>query len=120
MSEGGKKGMHKPSVEVEKEVARLVKVLVRRYQPEKIILFGSLAYGKATEESDIDLLVIKETREPRIYRRSKALSGIPRRVPLDVLILTPEEVAFLEEKQSPFIREILTQGKVLYERKPLV
>lgn len=112
--------MHKPSFEVEKEVARLVKILVRRYQPEKIILFGSLACGKVTEESDIDLLVIKRTRKPRIYRRSKALGGIPRKVPLDVLILTPEEVAFLEEKQSPFIREILTQGKVLYERKPLV
>ncbi|BER91405.1 nucleotidyltransferase domain-containing protein [Atrimonas thermophila] len=112
--------MRKPSLEAEKEIARLVKVLVRRYQPEKIILFGSLARGKATEESDIDLLIIKKTKEPRIYRRSKALRGIPRKVPLDVLILTPEEVKFLEEKQSPFIREITTQGKTLYERRPLV
>jgi len=112
--------MRKPSLEVKKEIARLVKVLVRRYQPEKIILFGSLAHGKATEESDIDLLIIKKTKEPRIYRRSKALRGIPRKAPLDVLILTPEEVKFLEEKQSPFIREITTQGKILYERRPLV
>ncbi|MGC8778682.1 MAG: nucleotidyltransferase domain-containing protein [Candidatus Caldatribacteriaceae bacterium] len=112
--------MDNSSGDVEKEVTRLVKLLVRRYQPEKIILFGSLARGEVSEESDIDLLVIKKTEDPRMYRRSKALSGIPRKVPLDVLILTPEEVKFLEEKQSPFIREILTQGKVLYERKPLV
>jgi len=104
----------------EKELARIVERLVRRYHPEKIVLFGSLAKGEGSSESDVDLLVIKRTGERRVNRRVEALRGLSRKVPLDVIILTPEEVEFLRKEGSPFIREVLSTGKVLYEQKPLV
>lgn len=116
---GARTGSMRKSVEVEKELASVVEAIVRRYRPEKIILFGSLARGEDSEESDIDLLIVKRTATRRIYRRIEALKGIPRSVPLDVLVLTPEEIDFLEKEQSPFIREILAEGKVLYERESL-
>ena len=104
----------------EKELARIVERLVRQYHPEKIVLFGSLAKGEGSSESDVDLLVIKRTGERRVNRRVEALRGISRKIPLDVIVLTPEEVEFLRKEGSPFIREVLSTGKVLYEQKPLV
>jgi predicted nucleotidyltransferase len=104
----------------EKELTRIVERLVRRYHPEKIVLFGSLAKGEESSESDIDLLVIKRTGERRVNRRVEALRGISRKIPLDVIVLTPEEVEFLRKEGSSFIQEVLSTGKVLYEQKPLV
>lgn len=105
---------------IERELIRLVKAIARQYQPEKIVLFGSLARGEGSKESDVDLLIVKRTVAPRIHRRVEALRGIPRNIPLDVIVLTPEELEFLEKEQSPFIREILAEGKVVYDQESLV
>ncbi|MBC7218218.1 MAG: nucleotidyltransferase domain-containing protein, partial [Candidatus Caldatribacterium sp.] len=67
-------------------MTRIIGELVQQYHPERIILFGSLSRGEETEESDIDLLIIKRTGERRVNRRAEALRGIPRRVPLDVIV----------------------------------
>ena len=114
-----KKKASSPKALFEKELASIVKKLVEQYRPEKIIVFGSLAQGRVDAESDLDLLVIKRTGERRLNRRIEALRGVPRNIPLDVIILTPEEIAILEKEKSPFIQEILATGKVVYEQKPL-
>jgi predicted nucleotidyltransferase len=114
-----KRSTHRQAKLWEKELARIVERLVQQYKPEKIVLFGSLAKGRGSGESDVDLLVIKRTGERRVNRRVEALKGVSRRVPLDVIVLTPEEVEFLRKKGSSFIQEILSTGKVLYEQKPL-
>jgi predicted nucleotidyltransferase len=92
--------------------------LIEQVQPEKIILFGSYAYGHPTPDSDVDLLVVVraqegETRRERYLRVALALR--PRLFPIDLIVHTPEEI---EERltHSFFLREILTRGKVLYER----
>jgi predicted nucleotidyltransferase len=88
-----------------------------RFQPERIILFGSYAYGHPKPESDVDLLVIMDTplrsRQQRL-EISRALS--PRPFPLDVIVRTPRELAERIAMGDPFLREITTRGKVLYER----
>ncbi len=96
-----------------------IEKLIEQVQPEKIILFGSYAYGHPTPDSDVDLLVIVrgkegETRRERYLRVAQALR--PRFFPADILVHTPEEI---EERltHSFFLREILTRGKVLYERE---
>jgi predicted nucleotidyltransferase len=93
---------------------------VSELKPEKIILFGSYAYGNPTPDSDVDLLVVVETdgKNKEVYR---AVSKIlyPRQFPVDILIKTPEEVeAGLKggTDNGFFIREILKKGKVLYDR----
>lgn len=90
--------------------------VIKNYQPEKVILFGSRASGKSHEESDWDYLIIKETKTRRINRREEALPDILN-VPADILILTPGEIEFLLESNSEFIRSILENGKVIYEKK---
>jgi predicted nucleotidyltransferase len=105
---------------LEKELYRIVATLVEKYEPEKIILFGSLATGGIHEWSDIDLLVVKETSTRRFYRRAEALKGIERNIPLDLIILTPEEVRLLCGERAFFIKDILEQGRVVYEKEKSV
>ena len=105
---------------LEEELRRIIAILVEKYQPEKIILFGSLATGRIHEWSDIDLLIIKETKTKRFYRRAQALRGIKRNVPIDAIILTPNEVRFLSHEGSLFIKDILEKGSVLYEKEKSV
>ena len=86
-------------------------------KPEKIILFGSFAYGKPTPDSDVDLLIILKTELPpkeRSWQVSKLL--IPRPFPLDILVKTPEEIALALEDKDYFIQEIISKGIILYEQ----
>jgi predicted nucleotidyltransferase len=91
--------------------------IARRFQPEQIVLFGSYAYGTPRPESDVDLLIIMDSplrsRQQRL-EISRALS--PRPFPLDIVVRTPEEIRERLALGDPFVREITTQGKVVYER----
>ncbi len=85
--------------------------------PEKIILFGSYAYGNPTTDSDVDLFVVMES-EQSIRERSIQVSEIlyPRPFPLDVITRTPAELRSRLDVGDSFFKEITTKGKILYER----
>jgi predicted nucleotidyltransferase len=103
---------------VSKTLPQAIKRLVAELKPEKIILFGSYAYGNPTPDSDVDLLVVMKTRAKYIDRYIKVSNVLyPRDFPVDILVKTPKEIREEEKKKSNFfLREILTKGKVLYER----
>lgn len=105
---------------LERELHRIVATLIEKYKPEKIVLFGSLASGRVHEWRDIDLLVVKETNTKRVYRRAEALKGIERNVPIDLIILTPEEVRLLCGERASFIKDILEKGSVMCEKEESV
>jgi len=91
--------------------------IAQALNPEKIILFGSYAYGKPTADSDVDLLVIMNTSKrgaDRVWDVSQLL--VPRAFAVDILVKTPEEVALARKRKDFFVEEIMTRGKVLYER----
>ena len=93
--------------------------IVSELKPEKIILFGSYAYGNPTPDSDVDLLVIMKTRAKEI-ERYVAVSNLlyPRQFPVDILVKTPKEMETEARKKGNFfMQEILKKGKVLYERR---
>ncbi|MCX8062899.1 MAG: nucleotidyltransferase domain-containing protein [Anaerolineales bacterium] len=72
---------------------KAIENLVRQIQPEKIILFGSYAYGNPTPDSDVDLLVISNTAKPRRERVvAVSLALYPRMFPVDILVKTPQEL----------------------------
>lgn len=101
---------------VSKTLPLAVKRIAEALQPEKIILFGSYAYGKPTPDSDVDLLVVVETNQSRIERYlavSKCLR--PRPFGVDIVVKTPDEIKRAIERGDFFIAEIYRQGKVLYE-----
>ena len=95
----------------------ILKKLVAHYAPQKVILFGSHAYGEADRDSDIDLLIIKDTPERFIDRWvtvSRILNGTHPSLPLEPLVLTPHEVERRLAVGDQFIAQILERGKVLY------
>jgi HEPN domain-containing protein/predicted nucleotidyltransferase len=92
--------------------------VVSAYDPDRIILFGSRSTGTAAEESDYDLLILKETRSRPIDRRIEVEKILEdRAVPLDILVYTPQEMSYLYSIGSPFIEEVIDTGRVLYMRK---
>jgi predicted nucleotidyltransferase len=83
--------------------------------PEKIILFGSYAYGTPTKDSDVDLLVIMPSNEPmhsRVTRIRKLVRDIP--IPKDIIVYTPQEVEKWKDASVAFITSIIRKGKVIY------
>ena len=98
-------------------IAQLIAKIVREYKPQKIVLFGSYAYGEPDEDSDIDLLIVKDTDKRPIERWmevKRLLRDRNRRISVSPLVYTPKE---LEERlaiKDFFIQEVLKKGKVLY------
>jgi len=91
--------------------------IVRELQPDKIILFGSYAYGVPTPDSDVDLLIIMETDASTVQRYlAVSLLLYPRPFPVDILVKTPREVEQALARRDVLVREILSRGRVLYER----
>ena len=103
---------------VSKTLPQAIKRIADTLKPEKIILFGSYAYGNPTPDSDVDLLVVMETNATQ-KERYLAVSRLlrPRQFPIDVIVKTPKEIErALRNKGNFFLREIIVKGKVLYER----
>ena len=105
---------------VAKTLPQAIKRIVSELKPEKIILFGSYAYGNPTPDSDVDLLIVLETNgnHKEKYRAASMLM-YPRQFPVDIIIKTPKEVEDAlkgGKDNSFFIREIVKNGKVLYDR----
>ena len=92
--------------------------LVSEYAPDRIILFGSRAQGVHSEESDFDLLILKETSARPIDRRIEVETLLrDRDMALDITVYTPGEMNYLYSIGSPFIEEVIETGRVLYMRK---
>jgi predicted nucleotidyltransferase len=99
------------------KIADIVTKIVSGYNPDKIILFGSYATGKPTEDSDLDLMVIKATDLPRPQRTvqvRKMLYGAM--IPIDLIVYTPQEIAESKDNKFSFVSEVLNTGKILYKR----
>ena len=100
----------------ERRIAKLSERIVREFQPEKIILFGSYAYGQPRPDSDVDLLVVLAF-DGKAFRKSvEILNRISPEFSVDLLARRPEDTARRYAEGDPLIREALDHGKVLYER----
>lgn len=97
-------------------VKEITEKIVREYQPEKIILFGSYAWGTPAPDSDLDFFVIKNTKEPS-RQRIRTLNKIflRRTSPIDFLVYTPEQVKQRLSIGDLFVQQIINGGKVLYQ-----
>ncbi len=96
----------------------IVEKIVSEIKPEKIILFGSYARGNFNQESDLDLLIIKDADEPsRMVRRKIDALLRGRRFAVDLLVRKTEEIAWnLKAENQFYLHNIFKDVKVLYER----
>ena len=90
--------------------------IVREFHPERIILFGSYAYGNATPGSDVDLLVVLPFEGKGFRKSLEILNRVNPDFPIDLLARRPGDTARRYKEGDPLIREALDKGKVLYER----
>lgn len=103
---------------MEKKLKEITDKIVREYQPEKIILFGSYAWGTPTEDSDVDLFIVKDTKK-NIFERNREVGKIifGSMIAIDALVYTPEQLERRDEMGDPFVRKIIGNGKVIYEQQ---
>ena len=95
----------------------ITKKIVKQFEPERVILFGSQVTGEAKEESDVDLLVIKETKQStREIARQIDGAIFPRPFPIDLMVYTPSQLKQAQEEGDSFILEVLSKGKILYAK----
>ena len=108
-----------PSLERRREEIRLVcEAIASEFHPEKIILFGSHAYGEPRADSDVDLLVVMPFEGSSFRQASRILGHVVSAVgvlPMDVLVHTAEQVRERLRIGDSFMREIIERGKVMYE-----
>ncbi|MBW1732325.1 MAG: nucleotidyltransferase domain-containing protein [Deltaproteobacteria bacterium] len=102
-------------IEINRKVQDIVEQLVRKYRPQKIILFGSAARGEYDMVNDLDFLIIKEDVPHRGLDRLRELEQIIEKdIATDMIVYRPEEFEQRLRLGDPFIKAILKEGQVLY------
>jgi predicted nucleotidyltransferase len=99
----------------QRTIAAFARQVARQFKPEKIILFGSYAYGKPTEHSDVDILVIMPFKGRNPEKATEIWMATKPRFPIDIMVRKPAELKKRLKMGDFFLREITEKGKVLYE-----
>jgi len=96
-------------------IRRFARQVAKRFQPEKIILFGSHAYGTPHTNSDVDILVVMPARNQH-DQAVKIRWAVPAPFAMDLIVRTPKNLGWRLEERESFHTEIVTKGTVLYEK----
>jgi len=96
-------------------IQQVTEEIARRFHPDRIILFGSYAYGTPTEDSDVDLLVVMPSEGRDIKKAIEIRQAIGVNFAMDLLVYDPDYLRQRIEWEDWFLREITQKGKVLYE-----
>lgn len=91
-----------------------VELIATHYKPERIILFGSLSRGEVKAGSDIDLLIIKDTKKRRLDRIEQVLALLPADNPVEPHVLTTQELQERLDQHDPFISQAVNRGMLVY------
>ena len=96
-----------------KEIEKYAQKIKKRFNPQKIILFGSYAYGKPTVNSDVDLFIIMDTKQRSIHQAVFIRKELPSPFPLDLIVKTPQEVKKRIKEGDFFLKTVIQEGKEL-------
>src|SRR3990172_6827114 len=101
----------------QKAIDQVVEQIVEKFKPQRIILFGSYARGKPRPESDVDMLVVMETPLKEVEQAIQICQQIEYRFGLDLIVRTPKRLAERLEMGDWFLRDVVEEGKVVYESR---
>ncbi|MEG3928739.1 nucleotidyltransferase domain-containing protein [Microcoleus sp. T3_D1] len=96
-------------------IMELSRAIANKFQTQKIILFGSYAYGNPTEDSDVDMLVVLSSDGNNLRKTWEILNQTQPNFAVDLLVRTPSEIEQRLAWNDLFLREIIEKGKVIYE-----
>lgn len=96
-------------------IRRFARQVASQFQPDKIFLFGSHAYGKPHADSDVDILVVMPTRN-QLDQAAKIHLAALHSFPLHLVVRTPYDLAWRLKEGDSFLTEVVSKGKVLYEK----
>ncbi|MCG3153372.1 MAG: hypothetical protein GEEBNDBF_02684 [bacterium] len=96
-------------------IRAVVRQIVERWQPERVILFGSYAYGTPTPDSDVDLLVIMPVEGSMARQAVEIMAELDREFPMDLLVRTPEWIDLRASMSDLITAHWLSHGQVMYE-----
>lgn len=102
-----------------KKLKKVTRRIVEEYKPEKIILFGSYAWGRPTQDSDFDLCIIKKNKKDFFVEARKIRRIIDGEIAADLIVHTPQEMTRRFEMGDYFFKQIIKKGKTLYEKGQL-
>jgi uncharacterized protein len=97
------------------KIRDLTSQIAREFKPDKIILFGSYAYGKPSNNSDVDILVVLRFNGKAVRKAIEIRNKVNAGMPLDLIVRTPEQLAERLALDDWFMREIVERGRTLYE-----
>lgn len=100
----------------DRQIEALSKQIAEGFSPEKIILFGSYAYGVPHDNSDVDLLIVMEFTGRKLEKRMEIWRQVQPKFATDLVIRTPSEMIWRYEQFDPLVRNAVDFGKVLYAR----
>ncbi len=99
------------------KIPEIKEKIIKELDPEKIILFGSYAWGTPTDESDVDLFIVKEMQESRRKKQTELRKKLFRfGVPMDIIIYTPKELKYRIDLKDFFFEKIINSGKQIYAK----
>jgi len=107
---------HRSPVIAMAAIRRYARQVAERFRPNKIILFGSYAYGTPHEDSDVDLMVVMPAAN-HVSQAVRIRLVLPAPFPMDLLVRTPDDLRQELKEEDWFVREVVEKGKVLYEAK---
>ena len=112
--------VHVPTIDKRKRIPQkaidqVVEQIVEKFKPQKIILFGSYARGNPRPESDVDMLVVMDTKLKDVKQAIEICQQIEYRFGLDLIVHTPKYLAKRVKMGDWFLRDVVKEGKVLYE-----
>lgn len=97
------------------DIQRVIRQIVGRFHPRKVLLFGSYAYGEPTADSDVDLLVEMETPLRNVEQAVEIRKAVDFPFPTDLLVRTPQQIVERLAMGDVFLREVVNKGVVLHE-----
>ena len=97
------------------DIQGIVRQIVQRFHPRRVVLFGSYAQGVPREDSDVDLLVIMDTDEQPLRAAARIAALVDHPFPLDIIVYRPSEFRASLERKGVFATMVMTTGRVLYE-----
>lgn len=98
-----------------KKIEDLTSQIAQEFDPDKIILFGSHAYGQPQDDSDVDILVVLSFQGKPVRKAIEIRNKVNVRMPLDLIVRTPQQLADRLAQNDWFMREIVERGRTLYE-----